>query len=152
MKHKIDIDTWIRKEHFEFFSKFEEPIYGVCVNVDVTNAYQFVKQNKISFFLYTLYLSLTAAHQVKPFKYRIEGDEVFIYDTIDGGSTVARPNGTFGYGYYPYYPTLAEFLPVATGEITRVQARTDRGLILPLSRMHGCSRYPAAPPAFRLVK
>ena len=30
----IDIATWNRKEHFEHFSAFDDPFFGVTVNVD----------------------------------------------------------------------------------------------------------------------
>ena len=34
----IDIATWNRKEHFEHFSAFDDPFFGVTVNVDCTRA------------------------------------------------------------------------------------------------------------------
>jgi chloramphenicol O-acetyltransferase type A len=125
MKTKLDIDTWARREHFNFFNQFDEPFYGVCVNIDCTAAYKFAKQNNLSFFLYTIYQCLNASHLVEPFKMRIEGDEVFVYDQIDASSTVARANETFGYGYYKYYPTLSEFMVEADKEVKEVQSRTD---------------------------
>ena len=36
----IDIATWNRKEHFEHFSAFDDPFFGVTVNVDCTRAYR----------------------------------------------------------------------------------------------------------------
>ena len=51
MKEKIDINTWIRKDHFEFFNTFEEPFFGVTVDVDCTATYQEAKEKGISFFL-----------------------------------------------------------------------------------------------------
>lgn len=125
MKHKLNLDTWERKEHFEFFNQFEEPYYGVCVTMDCTQAYRFAKANNVSFFLYTMYLALKASQSIKEFTYRIENGEVFVYDRIDGGSTVARPNGTFGFGFYTYHPSLTEFIANATLEVQDVQSRTD---------------------------
>lgn len=125
MKQKIDIDTWLRKEHFNFFKTFEEPYYGVTVNIDCTTAYNFTKTNGHSFFLYYMHKSLAASHIIEQFKYRIEGDEVFIYDRIDAGSTIGRSNGTFGFGYIKYYPSFVEFEIEAKKEITDVQSRTD---------------------------
>ncbi len=125
MKRKIDIENWNRKDHFNFFSKFEEPFYGVNVNVDCTLAYKNAKQLGVSFFLYTLHKSLAAIQLVEPFKMRIENDEVYVYDQINGGTTVARSNGTFGYCYFDYYPSLEEFIEKAMPEIERVKARTD---------------------------
>ena len=109
MKRKIDVDNWVRKAHFEFFSTFEEPYYGVCVNIDCSAAYRFAKRSGISVFLYYLFQSLSAAQRIEPFKQRIEGREVFVHDRIDAGSTVARSNGTFGYGYFRFSKKSGRF-------------------------------------------
>jgi chloramphenicol O-acetyltransferase type A len=125
MKQKLDIQTWVRKDHFEFFSQFEEPFHGVCVNMDCTIAHRFAKANNISFHLYTLHCALTAAHIIEPFKYRIEDDNVFIYDQINGGTTVARSNGTFGFAYFDYDPSLTDFISGANQEVDLIKDRTD---------------------------
>lgn len=122
MKQKLDLETWNRKEHYNFFKQFEEPYYGVNVNIDVTAAYKFVKENGLSFFLYTMYQSLAASQVIEPFRYRIEGDDVVIYDRIDGESTIPRANGTFGFGKFLFYPDFAAFNTEAIKEIERVQS------------------------------
>ncbi|HMX59624.1 MAG TPA: CatA-like O-acetyltransferase [Chitinophagales bacterium] len=53
MKKRIDIDNWNRKEHFLFFSKFEEPFFGVTIKVDCTSAYKKAKEKGVSFFCIT---------------------------------------------------------------------------------------------------
>jgi chloramphenicol O-acetyltransferase type A len=125
MKIKFDTSTWARKAHFEFFSKFEDPVYGVCVDIDCTTAYKFAKEKCVSFYLYTLYKSLAAANTNEPFKLRIDGDEVFIYDRVDAASTIGRANGTFGFGYIDYNPSFAKFIEAAKLEVERVQKRDD---------------------------
>lgn len=121
MRQQVDLETWVRKEHFNLFNEFDDPYYGVCVNIDCTKAYLFAKQNGISFFLYSLYNSLAAAHLVEPFKYRVEGNEVYIYDQIDAGSTIGRPNGTFGFVHLLYFPSLTEFITVSSKEVELVK-------------------------------
>lgn len=125
MKHKVDLQSWVRKAHFQFFSAFEEPFYGVCVNIDCSAAYRFAKHDGYSVFLYFLYLSLTAAQRSENFRYRIEKDEVFLHDRIDAASTIARSNGTFGYGHITYRENLEEFLESANREVTRVSGLSD---------------------------
>jgi chloramphenicol O-acetyltransferase type A len=125
MKQKLDIESWARKEHFNLFNTFEEPFYGVCVNIDCTAAYKFAKEKNVSFFLYYLYQALAAAQVNEPFKYRIEGDEVFIYDRIDAGSTIGRNNGTFGFMQLRYYSTFDEFIIPAGKEVERMKSTTD---------------------------
>lgn len=124
MKHRIDINTWVRKEHYQFFRTFESPYYGVTVHVDCTAAYKFSKEAGSSFFLYYLYQALAAAQQVEAFHLRIEEDEVFFYDRVDGGSTVPRENGTFGFAQYRYRDSFEEFLPDASAQMERVRNST----------------------------
>jgi chloramphenicol O-acetyltransferase type A len=125
MRQKLDLENWARKEHFNFFSKFEEPFYGVCVTIDCTTAYKFAKEKGVSFFLYTLYKALAAAQVTEPFKLRIDGDEVFIYDQINAGSTIGRSNGTFGFGYIAYHPSFDEYIAAANEEVQQVQNSTN---------------------------
>ena len=44
----IDIATWNRREHYEHFSAFDDPFFGVTVNVDCTRAYQEAKDKGVS--------------------------------------------------------------------------------------------------------
>jgi len=124
LKRRFDLNTWPRKAHFEYFSKFEEPYYGVCVRIDCTVAYAIAKRRGYSFFLYYLYQSIVAANMVQPFRLRIEGEDVFLYDTIDAGSTVARDDGTFGFGYFTYCEDIEQFMAEGLREIERVRATT----------------------------
>ena len=60
----IDINTWKRKEHFNFFSQFDEPFFGIVSEVDCTKAFQFTENEDISFFAYYLHKSLVAANNI----------------------------------------------------------------------------------------
>lgn len=52
----IDIATWNRKEHFEHFSAFDDPFFGVTVHVDCTRSYQEAKDKGASPFLFYYYI------------------------------------------------------------------------------------------------
>jgi chloramphenicol O-acetyltransferase type A len=121
----IDIATWKRRAQYEFFSTLNEPFYGITVSIDCTGAYDTAKKDGHSFWLYYLYQSLQAAQQTEQFRYRIEGDDVVVYDHIHANSTVARPNGTFGFGYFDYQPTVGQFITAAQPELLDVQSRED---------------------------
>ncbi|WP_109698373.1 chloramphenicol acetyltransferase [Chitinophaga deserti] len=122
MKKQLDISQWPRKDHFAFFRRFEEPFFGVTVEVDCTAAYEKAKAEGHSFFLHYLHCSLAAANETEPFRYRINGEEVWIYDAVHASPTINRPDGTFGFAYMDYHAGMADFLPAATAEIARVQA------------------------------
>jgi len=124
LKQKVDLEQWVRKAHFEFFSTFDEPYYGVCVRVDCTAAYATAKRHGHSFFLYYLYQSIAAAQRVEAFRLRIEDGDVYRYDRIDGGSTLPRDDGTFGFGYYTYSEDIEEFMAESSREVERVRLTT----------------------------
>ncbi|MDF1574711.1 MAG: CatA-like O-acetyltransferase [Bacteroidales bacterium] len=115
MKRKIDIDQWERKELFRFFKDFEEPYYGISTDLECTAAYAYAKSKGMSFFSYYLYLVLKAVNRTEAMKYRIEGEELFYYEKIDGSATIDRPDGTFGFSLIPYMENLEEFLDLADG-------------------------------------
>ena len=56
MKQVIDLDNWNRKEHFAFFSAFDDPFFGVTTLVDFTNVYRQVK-NRMFLFSFIPFIS-----------------------------------------------------------------------------------------------
>ena len=122
---QIDLDTWERGALFHLFNEFSEPFHGVCLRVDCTESFRFAKQSRISVFLTLVHRALIAAHQVENFRTRIVDGSVWRYGTIHGGSAVGRPNGTIGFGHYPYQPELLPFVQEASVEVERVKGRTD---------------------------
>jgi chloramphenicol O-acetyltransferase len=45
----LELEKWSRKDHFFFFSQFEEPFFGITAQVDCSNAYHFCKERNYSF-------------------------------------------------------------------------------------------------------
>ncbi len=43
MRQEINMETWERKEHFEYYSKISTPHFCVAFNVDITNLLQFTR-------------------------------------------------------------------------------------------------------------
>lgn len=125
MKKLIDIEHWNRKEHFHFFSKFEEPFFGVTANVDCTQAHIKAKEKQISFFLYYLYRALKTANEIDNFKYRIIENKVYQFDIVNASPTINRPNGTFGFAYVDYFENEEEFYEKALIEIEKVKNTTS---------------------------
>lgn len=125
MKQLLNVDQWHRKSHFHFFKNFEEPFFGVTVQVDCTHAYQQAKENGYSFFLWYLFQALKAANAIEAFRYRIADDTVWVYDQVNASPTINRPDGSFGFAYMDYFPEWAKFEKAAQQEIERVQANTD---------------------------
>jgi chloramphenicol O-acetyltransferase type A len=127
MKTAIDINSWVRKDHYRFFSQFEEPFFGVTVSIDCTAAYQHAKERRISFFQYYLYRALQAANAIENFRYRIIDKEVYLFNEVHASPTVPRPDGTFGFSYIDYTNDEELFYLNATRRIEAV--KLESGLI-----------------------
>lgn len=121
MKTKLDLNNWPRKEHFEFFSKFEEPFFGITATIDCTQAYETAKKKGTSFFLYYLHKTLAAVNAVENFHYRISEGEVYRYDKIDASPTLTRDDNTFGFSLVEFFPDYEIFEAKAKEEIERVR-------------------------------
>ena len=67
---------------------------------------------------------MKAVNAIEEFRYRIEGDQIAIYDQVGASSTVPRPNGTFGFSYIPFNESFKEFYASASTEVERVATST----------------------------
>jgi chloramphenicol O-acetyltransferase type A len=121
MKQKIDITSWNRKEHFEFFSTFEEPFFSITTPIDMTIAYEKAKVKQIPFFVYYLHKTIAAVNQVENFRYRIEENEVVLYDEIDASATIMREDKTFGFSFMKFDSDIHNFTKIVQTEIERIQ-------------------------------
>ncbi len=71
-------------------------------------------------------MSLKTANEIEEFRYRIEDDKVYCYDSVGAGPTIFREDETFGYAFFDYYEDIEEFMSQAKIEADRVRA--ERGL------------------------
>jgi chloramphenicol O-acetyltransferase type A len=124
MKRLLDIETWARRDHFRFFSQFEEPFFGITVRVDCTRAYEQSRDTGDSFFLLYLHRSLLAANAVEPFRYRIAEGKVWVFDAVHASPTINRPDGTFGFAYLNFEEDFVAFKTGALEKIEQVRAST----------------------------
>ena len=124
MKKKIDLNTWNRNEHYEFFSKMDCPNFGIVAEVDCTHTFNRSKANNQSFFAQYLHRSMTAINKVDAFKLRIIGDDVYEYDMIHAGSTIAREDGTFGFAFIEFSNNFEIFNNNLQKEVIAIQNST----------------------------
>ena len=75
----LDMEHYKRRSHFDYFRSLQYPYAGITVNVAVTKALQYSKQNKRSFYLTILHAAALAADGVKELRQRIRGDQIVEY-------------------------------------------------------------------------
>lgn len=121
MKKLLNIENWARKDHFNFFNSFEEPFFGVTVDIDCSIAYHKCKKEGKGFFLYYLHQSLAAANTIENFRFRIEDNQIYVYDQVNASAVINRPDNTFGFSYIDYFQDFIEFQTAAKKEIEEVK-------------------------------
>jgi len=134
----IDIESWNRKEHYEFFSKMASPYFGFTTEVECTKAYDTAKENGISFFAYYLHKSMVAVNSVDELKLRIVDNQIILFDEVHGGSTIGRADGTFGFSFFHYSEDFETFNEGLQKEIKSVQNSTGLGIsndVLPINHI-----------------
>lgn len=128
MKTKIDQDSWPRRDYYRYFGSFDDPFFGVVVNVDCTAAYDYCKKQDISFFLYYMYHSAKATNQVENFRSRIIDGDIYLFDIVHPSTTVAREDHSFGFALFEYNDNFEALCANAKKQIAQVQTYT--GLLI----------------------
>jgi chloramphenicol O-acetyltransferase type A len=128
IKKTIDLASWNRREHFEFFSQMQEPFHGLVVNMDCTGVYQQCKSRRAPFFLTYLHKILQAVNATEAMRLRIEDGAVVDYALVHCNVTVARADRSFGFCSIDFEPDFARFVPAAQAAMQRVRASQGLGL------------------------
>lgn len=128
MKKTIDLTTWKRREHFEFFSSLDEPFHGTVVNVECTATVLHCRTRRQPFFLTYFHKILQAVNATEALRQRIENGAVVEYDCIHSNVTVARADGTFGFCSIDFAPDFAQFVGPAQAAMVRVRQASGLGV------------------------
>ena len=121
MKTRIDREHWERKEYFDFFGSFGEPFWGINFSVDISGVREFADDSRISLFTCLLYGIMKAANAQENFRYRIEENDIVLYDRIHPSFTVAREDRSFCFAFTEYTENFQVFAENLAKEIARVK-------------------------------
>ena len=116
MRH-IDIETWPRREHFEFFRNWEYPHFNMCANLDLTAFYPFVKQRGISFTVAIMYILARGANAIPEFRYRIRDGEVIEHEIVHPSVTILTDDDLFTFCPVKYTDDFSLFAARGTEQI-----------------------------------
>ena len=106
---EVDLESWDRKAQYDFFITYDNPFFNITAEVNVGGLYEFCRKNKYSFFLSSLYCSLKACNNIKPFRTRINDNRICIYDLVHPSSTILLNNNTFIYCFMDFNNTFNTF-------------------------------------------
>lgn len=93
----IDMNSYPRKEQFNYFRHMAYPYVGITANIDITSLNNIIKANNLPFFLTILYIAGNAANAIPEFRRRINGDSIIEYSQCNTSHTVALENESYCY-------------------------------------------------------
>lgn len=117
----INMQTWPRRQHFELFSTFDHPHFGMNVNVDLTTFYPAAKQQGYSFTVAFTYLLSRAANAVPEFRQRIRGEKVVEHEIVHPSITVLMGEDLFGFCTLEYVEDFGAFAASASERIAHAK-------------------------------
>jgi chloramphenicol O-acetyltransferase type A len=120
---EIDVASWKRKEHYEFFSGYENPLFSVSGAVEITELYDWAKSRHYSFFLCYYHCAIKAMNEIPEFRTRKVGGKLIQYDTIHLGTTLLQDDETFSFCTIPYHEDFIVFYRQAIEMIGKIKAR-----------------------------
>ena len=132
MAEYLDVANWSRRDLFEFFIGYTNPYFNVCTQIDVTKLKAFVNEQHRKISLALHYFALRVANEIEPFRYRLKDEKVFVYDVVNGGTTVLLPNESFAYAYFDYQRDFEKFLTDMNKAVDEV--RNGSGRLKPTMR------------------
>lgn len=112
----IDLDSFPRRKHFEYFCSMQYPYVGITSNVDVTKLVQFCKQHRYSFYLIFLHLVALAADDIREFRQRVHNKGIVEYIECPTSHIELLNNGTYCYCSLHHHMPLDEYIVYAENE------------------------------------
>ena len=109
----IDLESYPRRAHFEYFCSFANPYVGLTAEVDITPLMEMRAKTGAPFFLSLLYCASRAANSVPELRQRIRDGRILEYPACPSSHTVAKADGTYAYCVLPPSLPFHEFLPKA---------------------------------------
>lgn len=124
MTRYLDLETWPRRDLFEYYRHFDKPYFNVCTRLDVTNLLSALRARKdTSVSLAYHYFALRTANEIEPFHYRLRDGKVVVHDVIHGGTTILLPDESFGLAYFQYDPDFPKFYEAASLAVAEALAK-----------------------------
>jgi len=115
----IDMNTYPRKAHFDYFRALQNPMLGVTVDVDVTALRDFCRAEGCSFYLAFMRCVARAANAVPELRQRIRDGGIVEYDACGTSHVELREDGTYGYCTLYHDRPFREYIAHAEAERAR---------------------------------
>lgn len=116
-----------RRDRFEFFESFENPLLNLSFDLEVKDFRPYCKSQGIPPFHFFLYCLIHSFNELDNFKYRILEGEVIKVDELFGSYTVLNEENLFNYTRFKIDQDLKVFLKNSLE--SKKEAESSLGLI-----------------------
>lgn len=122
----ISFDNPHRKKHFDFFRQMDQPHFNLVANVEITGFLAQVKQDKLPFTPYLVYVLSKVANDIPVFRWRIRGEAVVEHRSVQPSFTVpTESSDVFSFCTVEYDPDMGVFVRRAVETIERMKQEPD---------------------------
>ena len=112
-KRYIDMSTYKRIDHFNYFKGLANPFLGLTCDVDVTDLVKYCKDNNLSFYLTFIHVVCLAANSIEEFRQRVENDVIVEYDECGTSHTEDSKDGKYCYCTLYHDKEFGEYIEYA---------------------------------------
>lgn len=110
----IDQSTWKRAAHCAVFRNCVEPAFCVTFELDITEFYRKIKQEKLPFTFAMIYVVAKCANRIEEFRYRFLEGHVVLFDKIDTAFTyLDKQTELFKVVNVPFAGNMSEYCKTA---------------------------------------
>lgn len=110
----IDQSTWKRAAHCTVFRNCVEPAFCVTLELDITEFYRKIKQEKLPFTFAMIYAVAKCANRIEEFRYRFLEGQVVLFDKIDTAFTyLDKQTELFKVVNVPFAGNMGEYCKTA---------------------------------------
>ena len=117
----IDLESWHRKDHYEFFSTFDYPHFSLCADVDISAFIPRIKELKVSFTAGIMYLVARTANGIPEFRHRVREGNPIEHDLVHPSATILTKDDLFSFCTALYTDDFLEFARRAMEEIEQAK-------------------------------
>jgi chloramphenicol O-acetyltransferase len=100
----------IRRDRFEFFESFENPILNLTIQLETPDFIPFCKETKTPVFHFFLYCLMKSLNDLDHFKYRLVSGNVIKNETLNGSYTVLNQDNLCNYTCFEFKKDRTEFI------------------------------------------
>lgn len=105
----IDLDTWPRRQQYDFLKDFAYPHFSLCANMDITAFYPRAKNSGSTFTIAFAYVLSRAANDITEFRYRMRADQVVEHETVHPSITFLTDGDLFSFCSLDYSADFSTF-------------------------------------------